>query len=119
MLANTFFHMLNNIKLYHWKTTSFARHKAMDDLHGSMSDLVDQFMEVYIGKYGRTKINSMAAVTIKNINDDNAEEHIRNWVKFLESGLVDFVDEYDSDLLNIRDEMLGLLNKTLYLCTLN
>lgn len=119
MLVNTFFHMLDNLKLYHWKTTSFARHKATDSLHEDMSDLVDKFMEVYIGKYGRTKINSMSSIPLKNMNDDNAEEMMQVWIKFLESGLSDFLDEYDTDLLNIRDEMLGLMNKTLYLFTLN
>lgn len=119
MLANTFFHMLDNLKLYHWKTNSFARHKATDELHEELSDLVDKFMEVFIGKYGRTKINSMSSIPIKNMNDDNAEEMLKTWNKFLESGLGEYVDEYDTDLLNIRDEMLSLLNKTLYLFTLN
>lgn len=119
MLVNIFFHMLDNIKLYHWKTISFARHKATDELHESMSGLVDQFMEVYIGKYGRSRINTTSSITIKNLSDENAEQELQNWVKILQSGLDDFVDEYDTDLLNIRDEMLGLLNKTLYLFTLN
>lgn len=119
MLANIFFHMLNNIKLYHWKTTSFARHKATDELHSSLSDLVDNFMEVYIGKYGRGKINSTSAITIKNLTDDNAETQLRNWVTILEGGLNEYLDEYDTDLLNIRDDMLGLLNKTIYLFTLS
>ncbi len=119
MLANVFFYMLDNIKLYHWKTSSFARHKATDGLHESMSDLVDQFMEVYIGKYGRNKINNQSAITLKNMNDDNAEDYLKEWVKVLESGFDGAIDEYDTDLLNIRDEMLGLVNKTLYLFTLN
>lgn len=119
MLANLFFYMLDNIKLYHWKTTSFARHKAVDELHGSLSDLVDQFMEVYIGKYGRSKISTNSPINLKNMNDDNADEHLKDWIKILESGFDGAIDEYDTDLLNIRDEMLGLFNKTLYLFTLN
>ena len=32
-LLETFFEMTNTIKLYHWKTTSYAEHKATDELH--------------------------------------------------------------------------------------
>jgi len=34
MIVPTFLHMLNTVKLYHWKTTSFSTHKATDELYG-------------------------------------------------------------------------------------
>jgi hypothetical protein len=30
-IVPTFLHMLNTVKLYHWKTLSFATHKATDE----------------------------------------------------------------------------------------
>jgi hypothetical protein len=114
MLANLFFQMLDSIKLYHWKTKSYPRHIATDNLHSDLSGLVDKFVEIYMGKYGRQQISTNSPIQLKTLTDDNAEEHLSNWIKMLESGFDDMIDE-----LNIRDEMLGLLNKTLYLFTLN
>lgn len=50
MLVKTFFEILNSIKLYHWKTKSYSQHEATDDLHEKLSDQVDRFVEVLIGK---------------------------------------------------------------------
>ncbi len=42
--------MLNTIKLYHWKTTSYSEHKATDELHERLSGHIDTFVEVLLGK---------------------------------------------------------------------
>ena len=39
------------IKLYHWKTRSFAQHEATDKLYDSLNKHTDEFIEVLIGKY--------------------------------------------------------------------
>ena len=49
-LVKMFLEMLTTIKLYHWNTHSYARHKATDELHEKLSDLVDEFVEVMQGK---------------------------------------------------------------------
>ena len=43
-IVPTFLHMLNTVKLYHWKTTSFSTHKATDELYGSLNDKLDEFV---------------------------------------------------------------------------
>ena len=43
-----FMEMLNTIKIYHWSTLSYPTHKATDELHEKMSELVDSFIEKYI-----------------------------------------------------------------------
>ena len=58
-IVHTFLIMLNTVKLYHWKTTSYATHKATDDLYAKIGDLIDHFVEVMLGKEelgGRAKI---------------------------------------------------------------
>ena len=42
----TFLETLNMIKLYHWKTKSFAHHKATDELYQELSKNIDLFVEV-------------------------------------------------------------------------
>jgi hypothetical protein len=116
-----FFELSNNIKLYHWNTTSFARHKASDELFEEIIKLSDNFMEVYMGKYGRPKFNERGVnkVNLKAWTDKNIIDFIRSSISQLNGGLSKQLAETDTDLLNIRDEVLGKLNQTLYLYSLS
>ena len=40
-----FLEMLMMVKLFHWKTHSYATHKATDDLYDSLNDNIDKFIE--------------------------------------------------------------------------
>ena len=42
--------LLNMIKLYHWKTYSYAEHEATDILYTKLSKHIDEFVEVLLGK---------------------------------------------------------------------
>ena len=42
--------LLNMVKLYHWKTYSYAEHEATDALYAKLSKHVDEFVEVLLGK---------------------------------------------------------------------
>lgn len=115
-----FFELQNTVKLYHWNTTSFARHKGSDDLVSSVIELSDEFMEVYMGKYGRPNKSSPKVLTlaIKAFTDKEVPEYLKASIKHLET-LSQQLSPKDTDLLNIRDELLGKLNQTLYLFTLD
>ena len=118
-IVQVFFHMMLNLKLYHWETLSFARHKASDDLHGNLSGLIDTFVEVFIGRYKRPEFKHSFNVHVKQFSDNNIVDAIQEYIEFLKYDLPKYLSESDTDLTNIRDEMLGELNKTLYLFTLN
>lgn len=118
-IIQVFFHMLLNIKLYHWETKMFSRHKASDELHGSLSDLIDKFIEVYMGRYNRPEFNGSFNIKVKELNDSNIIEVLHKYIKFLKHDISKYVKDSDTDLLNIRDEILAEFNKTLYLFTLN
>ena len=108
------------IKLYHWQTKVYARHKASDTLFSEMNDLIDKFVEVYIGKYERPSLtNSNKTLKLENFTDAAMVTYIQKWVKYLQEKIPEQINVKDTDLLNIRDEMLGLLNNTLYLFTLS
>lgn len=49
-----FMEMLTTIKLYHWKTRSYAQHKATDELHERIQGNVDKFVEVMLGKTSKS-----------------------------------------------------------------
>lgn len=110
--------MTLNIKLYHWQTKLYARHKASDDLFNELLSLIDTFVETYIGKYKRPSFNEKTSITFQEFTDDEIVTTLNKYVYYLVNELPKQLQQEDTELLNIRDEMLQLLNKTLYLFTL-
>ena len=106
------------VKINHWQTKSFARHKAFDELHGELVDLTDTFAEAAMGKYSRFKLeNEDKTINIVNLSELDLKEMLQTSKEALIQWTSEF-DSTDTDLLNIRDEILGLLNKITYLLTL-
>lgn len=107
----------NQVKLYHWQTGSFARHKATDDLTAALDTNIDAFVESYMGRYGRPKVSG--SIKLHNFSESAARAFVAKQTKYLSSELPRKIKSTDTDLLNIRDEILGDLNKVLYLFTLH
>jgi hypothetical protein len=117
---NFFFTMREQIKMYHWQTHVFARHKATDDVISALDGTIDTYVETYMGKYGRPKVTATTRnVSIQNMTEKTATRFIETCIKYLEGPLVKRLKPTDTDLVNLRDEMLGELNKLLYLFTLH
>lgn len=118
-IIHFFFNMRDQLKLYHWQTAEFARHKASDDLIKELDELMDLYVEVYMGKYGRPKITpSTNTSTVRNLSEKAAEKYVKGCIEYLNGPLTKSLKGTDTDLANIRDEMLTNLNKVLYLFTL-
>jgi hypothetical protein len=110
----------NQLKLYHWQTTIYARHIASDTLHQKLSSLIDRFVEVYIGRYNRRpKFSNPFNVQVKQFDDSDVVDILREYIHHLKYKVPEQLKETDTDLLNIRDEMLGEIHQTLYLFGLN
>ena len=116
-----FLEMLMMVKLFHWKTHSYATHKATDGLYDDLNEHIDKFIEVLLGKTG-SRIDLMSKKTISLI-DLNSQESLKSKIMSLKSYLVGLDNNKalstmsNSDLFNIRDEILADLNKFLYLLT--
>ena len=59
-IVTMFLQMLNTVKLYHWKTSSYAQHKATDDLYSSLNESIDSFVEIMLGKNGFYNVPGVA-----------------------------------------------------------
>lgn len=115
-IVRVFLEMINVVKLYHWKTRSYAQHKATDELYSSLNSNIDKFVEILLGK-DQSRIN-MIEKRIDLLDTDNKNEfqkRIFEYRNFLTSLNIYFDSSRDSDLLNVRDEILGDLNQFLYL----
>jgi hypothetical protein len=108
----------NQVKINHWQTKSYARHNAFDKLFEGLIDLIDTFAETAMGKYGRFKLeDDDKTINLVNLN----ELDLKQMLETSKDALIQWTEEFDpkdTDILNIRDEILGLLNQITYLLTL-
>jgi hypothetical protein len=126
-IVPTFLQMLNTVKLYHWKTTSFATHKATDELYGTLGEKIDEFVEVMLGKGemgGRAKLLNTPVLKLTMFSSNDAfKKQVEIYKKFLLDMSVGngggMNVPANTDLLAIRDEILAALNQFLYLLTLH
>lgn len=120
-IAITLLDVLNQIKIYHWQTTSYARHKASDKLVGNLTSSIDQIIEIMQGKKNARLFisDSNDIIKIQNQDDDSITELLQEFKKYLILVFPKYLTNKDTDILNIRDDLLGNINKTLYLFSLN
>ena len=119
-ITSFFFNLRNKLYLYHLTTERYARHVAVASLVDTMDKLIDNFLEVLYGKYQRLD-SSYGEVIIKlnKMSDADALFFVDECITYLKDKLPSLIQSTDSDLLNIRDEMTGLLNRSKYLFVLN
>ena len=119
-IVAAFLETLDMIKLYHWKTKSFAQHKATDELHKELSKNVDLFVEVLNGK--KENRIEMLAHHLK-LFDFTKKTDLKIKMFEFRQLLVDLDRTFDphanSDLFSIRDDMLINVNQFLYLLTMD
>ena len=112
-----FLQMLNTVKLYHWKTSSYAQHKATDDLYANLNTNIDTFVETMLGKTGdRVNLTGVKSIPLLDYSNLSSFKHeIEKYKQFLINMKLNATN--NSDLLNIRDEIVGNLNHFTYLLT--
>ena len=114
-----FLSLLAQVKLFHWATMSYSKHKALDSLHGSLSEKVDSFVECYIGKYKKQPLKSFT-IQSKAVSDTSGLD------KFLDTTCEQlsvmhkaFEKDKAPELSNIIEEMMAEIDRTVYLAKLS
>jgi DNA-binding ferritin-like protein len=121
-IAIRFLEMLLMVKLYHWKTRQYSSHIATDEFYERLNDHMDKFMEILLGKtqvrMDLLNVKSISLIDMKDI--DQFKGKLNDFKKYLVNleenpGIKSMSN---TDLLNIRDEILGHINQLLYLLSL-
>ena len=108
-LIGTLFQSRDAMHIAHLQTTSFAEHKALNAYYDGILDLTDKFTEAYFGR------NKRVEIVIPESKNTDSTAHLKE----LRSTLDTERNNYPSELQNIIDEMIALVDKILYLLTLN
>ena len=98
----------------HWKTKSYAEHKALNEFYDEVLDLIDGFVEQYQGYY-KERMN------IQRAEDDQLEdirEALDYRMEWIEMYRYQICEKDETSLQNTIDEIVRLYQTTLYLLTL-
>ena len=108
----------DQLKIYHWQTKSYSRHIASDSLVDDISNKMDKFIEVIQGSRGKRLSLPNNKYFLKNQTDSSIIKVLKDFKEWLILELPSFLKKTDTDLINIRDDMLTDINKGLYLFSL-
>lgn len=102
-----------NAHVYHWNTTSYAAHKALEGYYEAIRDSIDNFVEVTQGKLN-VKLEITGTI---HVSDKEASQYYSE-LKEVVTHFIDYKLSSYKDLENIAVEMLEEINKLNYLLTL-
>ena len=106
------------LKIFQWQTKGYARHNSFTQTRDELEDLMDSFIEEAMGKYGRFSLDEETkTIELFNLSELKPIEMVETICQSF-IGFTEELDPVDTNLLNIRDEMLGLFQKLKYLLTL-
>ncbi len=106
------------LMVYHWQSDSYAAHQAFGGAYDGLSDLIDSFIEEFMGGNARIISKDKFKIELSNLEDSDPVEFIENYIQYLIHDLPKGLKGHETNLLNIRDEMLSELQKLKYLLTL-
>ena len=116
-IALYFMFVRDQLKIYHWQTKNYARHKSSDDLVEKLSEKMDKFIEVMQGiENTRLSIKHDNFPVLHNQTDNSIVKNLNIFKEWLSKELPLYIKN-NTDLLNIRDDILSDVNNTLYLFT--
>lgn len=105
-------------RFLHWQTMGDAKHRSYGDIYSSLDGHIDSFVEAMMGKYGRPQFDSEFSIMFQDISTLSVQNFLDGITEFLVEMSDKLDSRYDTDLMNLRDEMLFEVNKLKYLLTL-
>lgn len=103
-------HSINVTHLIHLNTTSYGKHKALNTYYNELLELFDDLAETSFGSIGRQDI------IVPEARLEDIDSHLQSLRTYIEGTRNIFIG---SHLQNIIDEIVSLIDHTIYLLTLS
>ena len=103
------------LKLFHFQTETYGAHKASDAYLEKYANNMDRFLEVAQGIYGKVTLNKYAVSGSSHTNE-NINKHLNGMIIYFKNKIDDILGE-NTELINLRDELLSELEQLKYLLT--
>ena len=131
-IVNTYFQVYIHFQLFHWQTNQYASHMASDMALRDLSKKMDQMVEVWsqgVRVLQRQQVSPPSLSSSSSLWSINAPSKItkqrllqkcRAWKSQLRRlDQVRLPPDSQTELLNLRDELLEILDRTSYLLSLH
>jgi hypothetical protein len=109
----------NELKILHWQTNSFSEHKALGKAYDSFGEHMDELVETHFGRYGRVRPEGGISIKLYNYELSKPKELLDGARKTLASMREVYETDGATDLSNLTDELIGIIDRTSYLITLS
>lgn len=97
------------VHIYHLQSKSYSEHMALNTFYDEIVGLTDSLIEQYQGKYGIVTVYPSIPLIIQYPID-----YIKNLRSFVEVERYTSLKKEDTHLQNITDEIISLIDSTLY-----
>jgi len=108
----------NQLRVYHWQTKSYSEHKALGKAYDALDGSIDSFVENWIGVHGTVSVEGGIRMTLLDYASNGVTNLLDQATEFFTTGELGSALNGNTDLANIRDDMLGTINHTKYLLSL-
>ena len=115
----TILNFQNELRLHHWGTKSYAAHIALGAAYTGIDALLESFAETYMGSLGKDELKEINELNLNGPHKTTAMQVLSSFEDYLTNEVVKELGEDQTALLNIKDEMLALVQQTKYLLTLS
>jgi len=109
----------NQLKILHWQTNSFSEHKALNKAYNDFGEGMDDLVETHFGRYGRVRPDGGVTVKLYNYELSKPKELLDKSRAILTNIREKYESQGATDLSNITDELIGVIDHTAYLITLS
>lgn len=107
LFAATMLHSATNTHFFHWSTDSFSKHMALATYYDEIVDLVDAYVEAFMGAYD--KITDFPSVYHQPKDPIKYMESLQKFIKEARKDLPE-----DEQLCNLLDSIADLVDSTTY-----
>ncbi len=104
---------VTNTHIQHWTTTSYAKHQALGEFYESMQELIDTWVEAFMGKYGVLTAFPTAS-EVANVDPIAYLQELNTKIAQYRAA-PNFPK--DTELQNLTDEIVAQIDATLYKLT--
>ncbi len=73
----------NQFRIYHWQTKSYARHNAFGTVYGDLDGLIDEFVEICMGKHGRPDFQGKVSLILSDLKELDPTHFCDTVIEFL------------------------------------
>lgn len=114
--ATILFHARQQAHFWHLDTKSFSEHKSLEAFYTELLELTDKLLEEFMGKGKRIDFGGVR-MTFHAYDKDKMVEYFKKLARYIVRRKKSLAPS-EGNLNNVFDEILGLINRTLYLFTL-